>query len=121
MENKKSEEELDRLHDATMLHLYETFEDEFDLYFKFYEASMEILVCGDGTFPFSGRMDNALGHIEKALAAIEANLLDHLTFELKSIYHDRNKFNSIDSYHSASLKNYLSLAIKKSIKEIIGS
>lgn len=117
---KRGNEELDKLHEQTMENLYEIFEEEFDRYFKYYDAALEVMELGMGTFPFCGRMDDAINPIEKSLQAIEANILDHLKFQLKSIYEERTKGKARDNRHSAQLKKRLSAGIKTSIKEIYG-
>lgn len=114
----KSEEELDRLHKETMENLYEIFEEEFDSYFKYHEAAIEVLAYGIGHFPFHGRMSDALTHIDSSLEAIEANILDHITSIMKNLWDERTVKTPKYSVHSNDLKKRLSESIKKSISEI---
>jgi hypothetical protein len=115
---KKTEEELDKLHESTMLNLYEIFEDEFDRYFKFYEASMRVLECGTGVFPFSTHYSCVMDDIEKSLDLIEKNILEHIREELREIFKKRKEFELVN-YYSEKQKNNLSEKIRETAREIL--
>jgi len=114
----KSEEELDQLHQQIIENLYEIFNEEFDRYFTYYDAAMGILEFGTGHFPFCGRMDDAINPIEKSLKAIETNILDHLTNEIRILWEEKKEKKPLETKYSADLKKKLSKSIRKSIKEI---
>jgi hypothetical protein len=119
MDTKKSEEELDKLHEQTMENLYEIFEDEFDCYFRFYEAAMEVLGHGEGTFPFDTYNASAIDKIDKVLETIEDNIINHIKDQLSAIFEKRKKKYTITNRHSEKKKIELSKKIKQIIKESI--
>lgn len=109
---KKTEEELDKLHEITMESLYEIFEDEMNSFFKFKEAALEILGYGNA-FPFCTYYDDATIYIDKSLEAIEKNITEHILTQLQLILNERPK-KSIDlNEDSEKLKKRFSEKIKE--------
>lgn len=114
---KKTEEEIDQLHEITMEGLYEVFEDEMDAFFKFKEAALEVMGFGKMTFPFSTRYDCAMEHIDKSLDVIEKNISDHIITQLEIILKERNKISEYTNSESEILKIKFSEKIRQEIIE----
>lgn len=115
----KTEDELDKLNDIVILQLYKVFEDQFDLYFKFYNASLAVLSCGEGEFPFSTRYDCCMKHIEKSLSVIEANIIEHIREQLRNIFDERKKTNIITNSNSENLKTEFSNRLRNEISQML--
>lgn len=116
---KKTEEEIDALHDATIENLYEVFQEELDLYFKFKSISLDVLSCGIGTFPFSGTWDCSLEHIDKSLDVIERNIFHHIEDQLKILFEEKPKKSSYVCEHSERLKEEFSKKMRETIKDFL--
>lgn len=112
---KKTEEELDKLHEITMSNLYEVFEDEMDSFFKFKEAAIGVLGWGNGTFPFSTRYDCAMDHIDKSLEVIEKNIFQHILDNMEPIFEKKQKKPMACNQYSENLKREFSDKLKLEI------
>ena len=116
---KKTNEELDNLHDIVIKNLYEVFEYEMDAYMEFYAASMQVLGFGNGTFPFCTRDDSIMGHLGKCLDIIEKNIATHMRCELEIIFKERSKSKSYVNQHSEALKKTFRDNISRSVKQML--
>lgn len=116
---KKTEEELDKLHNETMKNLYEVFEDEFDSYFKFREAALDVMEYGSGHFPFSHPYDCAITHIDKSLDIIEKNIVDHINDQLKILFEEKSPINSYVNIESEQMREDFSKKIRITVRQIL--
>jgi len=113
---KKTDEELDKLHEIVMRNLYEIFEDEMNVFFKFKRAALDVMGFGKMTFPFSTDYDCAIDHIDKSLDVIEKNISDHIISNLELILEGGKEKSDISNPDSEELKKQFSERIRSEIK-----
>jgi hypothetical protein len=111
---KKTERELDEMHNICIKTFYEVFQEEMDSFFRFKEAALEVLSHGNA-FPFRTHYDDATDHICKSLDVIEKNMIEHIIEQIELYLKEEGKTPTVCSEHSELLKREFAKKIRDRI------
>jgi hypothetical protein len=116
---ERTDEELDKMHDAAIEALYEVFEDELTLYFRFRNAAIDILACGDGHFPFSTHYSCIMKRLDDILDSTEKNIEWHFREQFQILFDERIEKST--SEYSEQMKKDFNHRLKQKLKRITSS